>query len=95
MCVTCFNALQKHFPLLTGEQRVDLAWCCTCFPAGDGEQVEQQLAELERKSNGSFEDAMEISHREFDEIWEATRHLRPRWDEEEQRWIEPEEVTAQ
>lgn len=90
MCVTCFNALQKHFPLLTGKQRVDLAWCCTCFP-GEASQVEEQLAELERKSNGSFEDAMEISHREFDEIWEATRHLRSHWNEKEQCWIEPEE----
>lgn len=91
MCVDCFNALQKHFPLLTGEERINLLWAGTCFPADcTSGRIEEQLAELELKSNGSYEEAMEITHREFDEIWEATRHLRPRWDEKEQRWIEPE-----
>lgn len=97
MCVICFNALQKHFPLLTGEQRVELAWSCTCYPAGEGNQVEEQLAELERKSNGSFEDAMEISYREFDEVWEATRperEKRQREEEEAERFRQLQERKA-
>lgn len=91
MCVECANSARKHFPLATTKDQINLLWAGTCFPAGHGEQVEEMLADLERKSNGEYELAMDVAHREFDEEWEATRHLRPRWDENEKRWIEPEE----
>lgn len=91
MCTNCANAVRKHFPLATDKQKMNLLWCGTCFPADHGDRIEEMLAELEVKSNGEYELAMDITHREFDEIWEKTRHLRPRWDENEQRWIEPEE----
>ncbi len=91
MCIVCANAVRKYFPLLTPSQQLEILWCGTAFPAGCGERVDEQLAELEQKSNGNFEDAMRITHEEFDEVWEATRHLRARWDEKEKRWIEPEE----
>ncbi len=82
MCIVCWNSVQKHFPLLTKEEQIDILWCGTAYPAGCGEQVDQQLAELTKKSNGSFEDAMEISHREFDEIWERTRSERENYPDE-------------
>lgn len=91
MCLTCWNAVTKYFPLLTRNEKDDILWSGTCYPAGCNEDVDKQLSELEQKSNGSYENAMRITHDEFDKIWESTRHLRPRWDEEEQRWIEPEE----
>lgn len=91
MCQTCWNAVRKYFPLLTHGEKSEILWCGTAYPAGCSEQVDQQLADLERKSNGNYELAMEIAHREFDEVWEKTRHLRPRWDENKKRWIEPKD----
>ncbi len=82
MCLTCWNAVTKYFPLLTREEQVNLLWCGTAFPAGCGDQVDQQLQELEKKSNGNYEDAMTITHREFDEAWERDRPLREKWERE-------------
>lgn len=95
MCHICSNAFRKHFPHLTSEQQIELLWCGTSYPAGDAERVEEEVEELARKSGAEYEVAMKIVHQEMDEIWEATRHLRPRWDEKEQRWIEPEELARQ
>jgi hypothetical protein len=83
MCIECKNSALKHFPLATTEQHVNLLWCGTCFPFGHGEQVESMLADLERKSNGEYDLAMEITHREFDEAWERDRPLREQWEREE------------
>ncbi|MHA2279797.1 MAG: hypothetical protein ACXAC5_02745 [Promethearchaeota archaeon] len=76
MCVECANSARKHFPLLTTKEQIDLLWCGTCYPADHGEIIEKQFSDLEQKSNGEYELAMEIAHREFDEAWEATRPMR-------------------
>ena len=76
---TCALAVKKHFPSLTPRQQRDILWCGTSFPAGCGEQVDKQLAELERRSNGNYEDAIRIAHEESDETWERYRPLREEW----------------
>lgn len=89
---TCANAFRKHFPHLTTEQQIDLMWCGTPFPFGEVD--EKEIEELATKSGAEYSVAMDIIHDEFDKVWEETRHLRPRWDEKGQRWIEPEENAA-
>lgn len=96
MCHQCANACRKHFPHLTHEQHMSLLWCGTCFPAGDGEDVEKQVEELARKSGAEYEVAMEIAHREFDEAWERTRPERERLKrEEEEAWKRDCELAKQ
>jgi len=73
MCIVCWSAVQKYFPLLIRKEQLSILWCGTAYPVGCGEYVNQQLAELERKSNGNYDEAMRITHEEFDEIWERTR----------------------
>lgn len=90
MCIGCKNSLLKHFPLATTKEQMDLLWCGTPFPAEHGDCIEEMLADLEVKSNGNIQEAMDIVHQEFDEVWEATRHLRSRWEKEQ---IEPEKAT--
>jgi len=83
MCLTCGTAVRKHFPLLTHKEQVDILWCGTAFPAGCGEHVEKQLSDLAEKSKGNYEAAMDITHKEFDEVWERTRPERERQPHEE------------
>lgn len=85
MCHQCANAFRKHFPHLTSEQQINLLWCGTCYPAGDGDEIEKQVEELARKSGAEYEVAMEITHREFDEAWERDRPLRKQWEREDEQ----------
>jgi len=57
----------------TDEQMDSLLWCGSCFPFGSVLQVARQLRRLKRLSDGDFDKAMEITHREFDEEFELVR----------------------
>lgn len=99
MCIGCKNSLLKHFPLATTKEQMDLLWCGTCFPADHGDCIEEQLAELEVKSNGNIQEAMDIAHQEFDEAWERDRPLREKWkresDEADEAWQRDCELARQ
>ncbi len=86
MCVECANSARKHFPLATTEQQITLLWCGTCYPADHGERIEEMFADLEQKSNGEYELAMDVTHQEIEDIWERTRPEREKLEREEAEW---------
>jgi len=45
MCTKCVEALDRHFPDLSGKEQMDVLWEFTAFPAGSAETIERQLAE--------------------------------------------------
>ena len=58
MCQKCVDACLKHYPLLTAEEWGELLMGATCFPFGSPEQVEEQLAELKKNTDGTLGSAI-------------------------------------
>jgi len=49
MCQQCVDVVNRHFPDLAWDDKVDILWEFTSFPFGDVEEVERQLIELKEK----------------------------------------------
>ena len=64
MCQKCVDAVKKYWPNLPEDKWDSLLWGATCFPAGEPEQVEQQLQELAEQSGCDFDKAMAIANME-------------------------------
>ncbi len=54
MCEECQNLVDRYYPHFTDEDKMDLLWSATCFPFGFPEQLEPQLRELRRRTDGSL-----------------------------------------
>ena len=58
MCQGCLKAVNKHYPHLNDREQGELLMGATCFPFGKPEQVEEQLAQLRRVTDGSLGHAL-------------------------------------
>ena len=65
MCQKCADAMDKYFPNLTDEEKMDILWNATAFPAGCGETVARQLKEAKESTDGSYGGVMEWSQRKL------------------------------
>ncbi len=75
MCQQCFDAIRHHWPDLPRKDYGRLLFEATSYPAGDGEQVARQVAEMAEKSGQCLEAAMAIADRELDEAMAKAREL--------------------
>jgi len=50
MCRQCLYAVEALFPEKSDQERVDILWNFTAFPAGSAETIVSQLEEHQRKS---------------------------------------------
>lgn len=74
------DVVELFFPRITQKQYEYLLWPCTCYPAGTPNQVIDQLRDICIRSGGDADKAIEMSHQEFDDVWEATRPERELWE---------------
>ena len=60
MCQKCLKAIQKYYPHLNDSEQRELLVGATCFPFGSPKMVEEQLAELREKTDGSLRAALKM-----------------------------------
>ena len=65
VCKKCSDALAEHWGHLSDKDKMSVLWSCTCFPAGDGDEVAKQLRESKKKSGGDFGLAMQQADEEI------------------------------
>lgn len=58
------DALNWYWPGLSNQERYELLWGATAYPAGDLDQIERQLCELADKSGGNLAKALAIADAE-------------------------------
>ena len=71
MCQICVDAIKKYWPDLPEDKWGDFLMSCTCYPAGCGEQVAEQVKEMAEKSGCDLKRAMGIANQEMEEAMRA------------------------
>lgn len=66
MCQQCYDAVTKHYPTLTDEERGELLMGATAFPFCSPEHLESQLVELKEKTDGTLNGALAFADMELD-----------------------------
>jgi len=62
----CFSAARKHYPKLSKEDHWNLLFGATCYPFGSPEQVEEQLIELRKNTNGTLGHALAYANSQME-----------------------------
>lgn len=66
MCQACVEAVKRHYPQLPDKDYGGFLMAVTCFPFGDPERVDEQLATMKRNTDGSVGAAYAYADRETD-----------------------------
>ena len=63
MCKGCQDLMNRFYPHLSDDDKMDLLMSATCFPFGGPEELEPQLRELRRRTDGSLNAAKAFADR--------------------------------
>lgn len=67
MCEKCIEAVKKYYPGFFEDCYGDLLMGATCFPFGNPELIESQLAEVRKNSDGTLPGALAYSEHQLDQ----------------------------
>ena len=76
MCKKCVDAVKKYYPNLPEDDWSRLLWGATAFPMGHAKQIEEQLAELAKNTDGSLEEALCYANKQMDAAHEEFKDTR-------------------
>jgi hypothetical protein len=76
MCQRCYDALQKHYPHLSDEDKINILWSATAYPMAEAETIERQIAEVRAATDGTLFAALAYADKQMQAAMDGGSRVR-------------------